>query len=212
LLRDFPPGCTLATLIDHVRGEHLPDRLVVSVAVNGQHFGDPELQAGLSCPLNAGDQVDLESGDRRSVACEALRGVAAELEELGELQPTVAEQLNAGQTVQAIEQISDFVHAWQACRTAVVQCSGILGRDLTQEQSEGRSIRDHIAELAEKLRGLRAALQAHDLVLLADLIHYEMPDLCARWHDLLISLADTVEQGAVAVAAPNVAAGLPTGR
>ena len=191
---DLTPGCSLQGLIDNVREELPAGHLVVSVTVNGREFGENDLIDELSRPLDTEDQVDLESGDRLALSADALRGVAEQLAETGRLQPEIADQLNAGQVAQAVGRIGEFVQTWQACQNAVVQCSGLVGRDLTQEQFAGRSIEDYLGELVERLRDIRDALDARDMVLLADLIHYEVPDLCQTWHDLLLSLAEGLQE------------------
>lgn len=189
---DFADGCTLEALLDQVRGADLDDRLVVSVAVNGKSCGQRELDSSLTQPLGNADQVDLQSGDRYTVSADALRGIAGRLAEIGELQPEVADQLNSGDVVDAVGRIGEVVGVWQASCDAIVQCSGLLGRDLTKEVFDGRSVEASLTELVGRLRELRDALEARDMVLLADLIHYELPELCTTWHDLLTGLADRV--------------------
>jgi hypothetical protein len=192
---DFAPGSSLQTLIDHLRGMQSDDRLVVSVAVNGHRYGERDLEDGLTQPLGANDQVDVESGNRCEVAAEALRGIAAQLADAESLQAEIAGQLNSGQVAEAVRRFGEFLQVWQACRTALVQGSGLVGRDLTGESFDGRAVQEYLAELADKLRELRGAFEARDMVLLADLIHYEMPALCQTWHNVLLSLAEGIEAG-----------------
>jgi len=71
----------------------------------------------------------------------------------------------------------------------VAQCSGLLERDLTVAECAGRPLREHLAELADRLRELRGACEARDVVWLGDLLTYEMPELCQRWQALLGELA-----------------------
>ena len=196
--REFTPGCTLQTLIDELRGDLCDGRLVVSVAVDGHDCDESELEDRLTQPLGAEAQVDLESGDRCALSVAALRYIGMELRDAGQRQADVADQLNAGQTAEAVGQIGEFVQTWQTCRTAVVQCSGLLGRNLTEETFNGQTVERWLADLVQRLREVRDALDARDMVLLADLIHYEMPALCETWHNLLMSLADGIAD-AVAV-------------
>ncbi len=189
---DFASADTLQALIDRVRAEHLPDRLVVSVAVNGQLLLPEDLDARLSQPPAPQDQVDLESGDPRAISADALRQAAEQLAAAGQAQQEVADQLNAGQVAEALERVGELVGVWQAGQQVVVRCCALLGEDLTAVEYGDRPIREHFSELAEKLRELRDAFEARDMVLLADLLHYEMPPLCDTWHGLLTHLADAV--------------------
>jgi hypothetical protein len=192
LLLPPSPGSTLRTLIDQVRADLPPDRLVVSVVRNGELLIDRELEEWLARPLSAADRVDLATADRRELTAEALREVAGRIGAAGREQERLAGQLNRGQTTEAVGQFSAFVASFQACRQVIAQSSDLLGRDLTAESSEGRTVGAHLEELAERLREVRDALEAGDYVLLADLLHYELPPLCQTWARLLESLADSI--------------------
>ncbi len=196
LRRDFTPGCTLQEVIDVTRTQLDDSRLVVGVTVNGQDYQERELEAELPQPLATDAQVDLETADRLGVAVGALRGMAAELAEAATAQMEIAGQLNQGQVAEGVRRIGEFVRTWQACRNVVVQCGALVGQDLVNRGVEGGTVAEHLTELAQRLRGLRDALDARDMVLLADLTHYEMPELCTKWQKLLLSLADAVADGA----------------
>jgi hypothetical protein len=189
---NFTSADTLQALIDRVRAKHLRDRLVVSVAVNGQVLLPEDLDARLSQPPAAEDQIDLESGDPRAIAADALRHAAEQLAAAGRAQQEVADQLNAGQVAEALGRVGESVGVWRAGQQVVVRCCALLGEDLTAVEYGGRPIREHLSELAEKLRELRDAFEARDMVLLADLLHYEMPSLCQTWHGLFTHLADII--------------------
>ena len=191
---DFAPGCTLMDLIDRVRSQQPEERLIVSVSVNGNRYGENELGAGLARPLAGDEQVDLETEDRCTVAADALRAIAAEIAEAAKSHADIADRLSSGEAAEAIRQIGNFVNVWNSCTAVITQCGGLLGRDLTDAEHGGRNVRDSLAELAGRLRDLRDALEARDTVMLADLMHYEMPGLCETWQDVLTTLASVVEQ------------------
>jgi hypothetical protein len=190
---ELAPGMALRDVIDRARTELIPGRLVVSVAVNGVRLAEDELEIHLAQAVTEGDQIDLESGDPQTLAAEALRGVADEIAAAGRRAPQIADQLDRGESAEGVRQISELVQAWQMCNTAIVQCSGLVGCDLTQGQLDGQSMREGLTELVAKLRELRDALEARDLVLLADLLHYEVPAVCETWHGVLIALAAQVQ-------------------
>ena len=197
---EFAPGCTLMELIERVRNQQPQERLIVSVAVNGNTYGEDELGAGLAQVLTGNEQVDLETDDRSRVAADALRAMAAELAEATRSHSDIADRLGTGDTAEAIRQIGEFVNVWNTCTTAITQCSGLLGRDLTAVEHGGQSVRANLGELAERLRELRDALEARDTVMLADLMHYEIPGLGETWQDVLATLASAAEQPASAKA------------
>jgi hypothetical protein len=189
---NFAPGSTLQEVIDQTRVQLDASRLVVGVTVNGQDFQDRQLEAELPQPLTPDAQVDLETADRLTVAVGALRAMAAEMADAARLQTEIARQLNAGQIAEGVRRIGDFVRSWQTCRNVVVQCSALTGRNLLHVKFDGATVAESLLELVERLRGLRDALEARDIVLLTDLAHYEMPNLCTRWEKLMLNLADSV--------------------
>jgi hypothetical protein len=194
--RTFAPDATLQGVLDQVRPDLRAGRLFVAVAIDGRECTQPQLEELLSKPVEADSQVDLESGDRVGLAVTALRCVSDELGEAGQRQEQVAGLLHAGQVAEAIRRVGEVVQTWQTARDVVVQCGGLIERDLTAEQFQGRSVDEWLLELIERLRELRDALDARDMVILGDLMQYEMPGLCSTWHDLLNSLADDIAEAA----------------
>jgi hypothetical protein len=58
---------------------------------------------------------------------------------------------------------------------------------------EGRAVKACLRDLVDKLTDVRAALEAHDVVILADLVRYELPALAQTWHAILNHLAAQTE-------------------
>lgn len=201
---DFAPQQTLQTLLDEVRASLRAERLLVAVARDGQELTGDELNQSLNAPLGATRQVDVESGSRRDVAAEALRDIAARIEQVGSEQVEIAAELNAGRREQAMQRFSPFLETWQTAQRAIMQCSEVLGQDLTRIESNGASIQTHLNSLADNLRELRRAFQAGDMVLLSDVLEYELPPLCQRWTVLLNGLAETLQTDAAARAQGEV--------
>ena len=96
----FAPDCTLQMLVEQVRAQH-DNRLIVSIAVNGQRLADDDLDASLPQPLALDSQIDLESGDTRQVVGDALRELAQQFEDAGQRHGEIAERLVAGDPLKA---------------------------------------------------------------------------------------------------------------
>ena len=195
--RIFPSSDSLQTLIDEVRRAYLGDRMVVSVAFDGRQLLDQELSEKLGKQLEQVTRIDLASADRHELVCAALREVACDLDKVASGQADIADKLSSGVMSDAVGTFGEFLQVWQTCQKAVVECSGLLGDDLTQMQAGGKLVREHLDVLADKLRELRDAFEAQDTVLLSDLFQYEMPETCRAWRDILNELADAIaKQGA----------------
>jgi len=189
---DFAPEQTLQSVLDGVGTKLASDRLVVAVARDGRELTGEALDRALTGQLGATAQVDVESATRQEVAADALRDVAARIEQVGAEQAQIAAELNAGRSEQAIQRLSPFLETWQAAQRTILQCCHVLQRDLTTFEHDGRSLQEHLGSLADSLRELRRAFQAGDMVLLADVLEYELPPLCQRWCALLTDLAASV--------------------
>ncbi len=104
----------------------------------------------------------------------------------------IADRLNSGEIAEAMNEFTGFVEVWQVVRDTLLQSCEVLGRDLTLHEHEGMSLLLHLGQVSETLRELRNTLDNRDFVLLADLIHYEVPPMCEKWGAILRGLGDAV--------------------
>jgi len=195
LTEAFPESGTLREVVEQVRQEHLSDRIVVSVVFDGRQLDDEEVGRCLVETLDEVQRVDFCSAEPRRLAADTLREVGRTLGAVGAEQAGVADKLHAGQVSDAVTQFSDFVQNWQICQKAILECSGLLGQDLTAIEFNGRPVGAYLDDLAERLRELRDAFENRDMVLLADMIEFELPETCRTWETILGHLADTIMCG-----------------
>jgi len=186
------PDCSLQTLLDRIRAT-CPDRLIVSVAINGRSLADAELQEALHQPVAADAQVDLHTSEARELVADALRGLALEFGQARRRCGDLARRLTGGESASALRDIGECIGLWQTCHRVLGQCGGLLGNNLVTYQHADQPVQHWFEQVIEKLVEVRQALEAHDLVLLADLVRYELPTLCETWRDLLNDLAAQVQ-------------------
>ncbi len=183
-------GLTLQALIDQVRAGFLSDRIVVGVRVDGQPLNGEHLGQRLGETLPGVSQLDLESADPIDLAAAALRELTDQLGDARDGLSQIAAQIQAGKPDAALDDFRGFLGVWRNSQTALRECSQLLGRDLTRDEVGGQMLLDHIEQLSGKLRELRDAFEARDMVLLSDLVEYEMPELCQAWQGHFQVLAD----------------------
>ncbi|MEW6198804.1 MAG: hypothetical protein AB1601_09095 [Planctomycetota bacterium] len=190
----FRPGCKLQAVVDQVRS-HMSSakRIIVSVAVNGERLDDDVLTETLERPVESDAQVDLESSEPAELVERAFRGLAESFSQAADGIDPMADGLKSSDPTRAMHDVGDFVTLWQTAYRAIAQCSGLLNRDLTACEFEGQPVIQCIATLVDRLSELRGALEARDMVLLADLVRYELQPLARSWQALLISLAEQVQ-------------------
>ena len=151
------------------------------------------LSTRLSQPLQGTQKVELVSADPRLLATEALRELSKNLEATAEAQAAVAEHLQAGETAAGINGSASFSRHGRSASTRCANANRVLGTDLTQRNACGGPIYEHVEALNNRLRELRDAFESRDMVLLADIVQYELPELCRTWRDILSELADAVD-------------------
>ncbi|TWT41850.1 hypothetical protein RAS1_29730 [Phycisphaerae bacterium RAS1] len=189
LAEQFPPQSTLGEVIDRVREKVADDRLIVAVSLDGRTCAEPELNDLLAAPLTAESQVDLELGSRGSVVADALRVAAGALTDAEQVRTEATAALHAGRTAEGVSRLGEFARIWQGAVQTVIHGGRLVGSDWTGREHEGRPVAALLSEFHTALASLRDALEAHDMVGLADALHYEFPPLAAGWRSLLESLA-----------------------
>lgn len=187
-----PPAapCTLGELLEAIRAQQPAERLITRVALNGEALTEANAPALLAGQLAGDDQVDVETGESLGVVADALREVAGALREAAEAAPAVAVRLNTGDVAGGMRDVSELVTVWQNGQLAVSQAGNLLQRDLADSVIEGRRVGEYLQDLITRLTEVRDAMRAGDMVLMADLLHYEMPTLCETWSRVLAGLAD----------------------
>ncbi|MBN2448017.1 MAG: hypothetical protein JXO22_14900, partial [Phycisphaerae bacterium] len=143
-------------------------------------------------------QIDLESQHRNVIASDAFRTVAEQIGEIGRQQAGIAEEIEAGKVSEAVLRIAEFVTAWQLAQQVLVQNCRLTQQSLLEREYDGQPIIEHLKTLLERLTDIREALEAQDMVMLADIVHYETPGLCEAWAGMLNHLADQLSEAVAA--------------
>ncbi len=197
------PGCTLQELIDGLLQSELEERLVIAISFDGRRLGDEELTDRLRQPLPENTQLALESSTPAQLVASVLQSLATGFADAAGAFPDIADRLAGDDAPAAIHEVGRSLETWQTCYRALAQCGSLLQRDLLEGRCGDRSMSVYIAELTDKLNELRRALEARDVVLLGDLVRYELPPLAKQWQDLLTHLAEQVAEEENAPATRN---------
>jgi len=199
----FEPGETLQTLVSDVRGAHLGSRMVVSIMIDGRELAGDELSARLDQPVEGVAQIELISAEPHELVASAFREVSLLLAQIGADHEALADQMQSGETSNAVAKFGELLQVWQTCQQAVAEGSSMLSRDMTSMTASDRTVREHLDALADTLRELRGAFEANDMILLSDMFRYEMPDTCRTWQNILTELAEQIEPSMESVSPPN---------
>lgn len=183
---------SLAALLDASRDVLPADHIIVSVRVNGEELVNETLAAQLGAGVAPDAQVDLESAPRGVVVAEALRGLLDRLAALEDYAPELATRLRTRSATVFSGELNPFLECWQDVTRTLSDGGALLERDLTTLPAGNLS--EALATLSTTLRDLRSALDARDVVFIADILEYEQPAQLAHWRAALASIADHIEQ------------------
>ncbi len=183
---------SLAALLDASRSVLPDDHIIVSVRVNGEELVNDALATQLTTAVAADAQIDLESAPRGSVVAEALRGLLDRLAALEDYAPEFATKLRTRAASVCSGELNPFLECWQDVTRTLSDGGALLQRDLTA--LSGESLAEALAALSATLRDLRSAVDARDVVFIADILEYEQPAQLAQWRSALARIADQVER------------------
>lgn len=192
LATTFPTGSTLQGVIDAVRAQTAGDRLVIAVALNGEHLAVETLDDLLSKPLGDDDSVELESRARRDLAREAFEELGAAFEGVRWKHAEIADRIAEGQHAEAVRDVGTYVELWRNCQQGLRQCSELLSEDLTAYEYHGLPLVEYLKSAVQVLMQVRAALESQDYVALTDVVRYELPMLSETWGGICGELASYV--------------------
>lgn len=185
----LPADSTLQQLINSVDGPALAGRLIVGVSINGAPLLGSSLGERLACPVSEQDDIALVSEGRQKLASGALFEAADALERLQPLLDQLAANVTAGR---AADTLPEALAAWQVVPQTLQAAMQLTGFDAERAEFDGRPITAHLGTLVEKLGDLRDAFQSQDTVYVADLLRYEMPEMCVHWAGVLRHVGECV--------------------
>lgn len=169
-------------------------RVVVEVCVDGapwtaSEIGSPDLSR------RTADEISLVSTDLRELVAETLTGAAGALTEADDLQRAAAKGIQANEHAPAMQKLGEALSIWSSVREAVVKACEATRIDLEALRIGDESVRTSVDLLHDRLRTVRAALEADDPVALSDTLLYDLPETVVAWREMIQGLVDHVRAG-----------------
>lgn len=183
------------------------DRLVVGIGCDGVTIPEPELSQTLDRAVNGIERLELRSERLSSLVLGALRQAAGLLTELQISREAIANALAEARAAEAMKSLGEFMRTWSQTLSAVERCAEAMQISLDDLSIAGRSVTEHVGDVALALRSLKDGLTAQDFVIVADQMRYEMPATIDAWHAVLRAMIEHVESRAMTAAGPLPADG-----
>ena len=188
-------GAVLQTLqpeLDAGTGVQGGMRIVIGVKVGGQVFDGPTLTTRMTEPVGP-LTVEITTAIRDDLARTTIGKLAALVEFLGPKHHAIAALLEQGQAPIALRDLGELLSAWQQVQLTFEGLTKLLKIDLTRQLVGARPAADLLDEFHAQLQEVAKALQAQDMVLLGDVLQYELDTGLAHWNDVLATLLGIVD-------------------
>ena len=172
-------------------------KVIVKVELDGTCLNGPAFTQSQSALIGT-RRVGISTADQTELARAMIGKLAALIEYLGPQHRQVAALIEQNQTAKAMAQLGQVLSAWQQIQHAFSNLLSMLDLRLENLVVVERPAGDLIADFSRQLGEMQTALQNQDMVLLTDILQYEMDGAIANWTNLLALLLGIVD-GVVAV-------------
>lgn len=170
-------------------------RIIVKVEVDGQELSGQEISNGATYSI-VDRSVKLATADQKQLSLTLLGKMHALIEFLGQQHQQVAVSIEKGQQAVAFKQLTEVLNAWQQVHMAYTGLINMLKLDLATMMIGERSGQDVMQQFSQQLREIAEALQKKDMVLLGDILQYEMDNAIQNWNELLAATLGAVDPDA----------------
>ncbi len=167
-------------------------KVIVKVELDGTCLNGPALTESQSAPIGC-RRVGISTADQTELARAMIGKLAALIEYLGPQHHQVAALIEQNQTTRALTQLGQVLSAWQQIEQAFSSLMCMLDLRLEKLAVVERPAGELIAEFSRQLSEMQTALENRDMVLLTDILQYEMDAATANWTSLLALLLGIVD-------------------
>lgn len=186
LLADATLGDAMAWLQESIATS---GKVVIKVEMDGQTLQGPALQTARSWPIRQ-RVIAFSTADERTLARTTIGKLAALIEYLHGQHVDTAQLLEQNQTPKALAKLGEIISAWSQIHTAYSNMITMLRLDLKKLPVRQLTADQVLANFASQLVSMQQALQNQDMVMLADILQYEMDGAIETWVSLLEATMD----------------------
>ena len=187
---------TLGDLIEAVQDAATDkNEVIVGVVLNGETLNPDTQTAQQARELEPDDRIEFAVQDAWVLLTAALEETRSGLPELKEKLEQVAASLQAGSRQEAFSLFSECLMHWRQVVHLFQVSQACLGYDPKEIEVEGRSLDTLNEELLTTLQQTKEAMEHGDLVMLSDLIEYELANQLRQEETLLEHLIGLVPGG-----------------
>jgi hypothetical protein len=195
----LPDATTLADALFFAQNRLPASRIITKIQLDGTDLEGASLAEARPRSL-AGHTLTLVSADRHEMSLGMIGRLAALIEWLAPQHKQVAALLEKGDQAAAFQGLGRIFSTWQTIQAGYGNLAKINSLTLSLLPVRSLHAEALMNEFVGHLGEMQTALQNRDLVMLADILQYEMDGAVANWMSLLEATLAVV-QGETAAAA-----------
>jgi len=185
-------GRTVGETLDLIRAELPEGRVIVNVQLNGETLDATNLALHRQTAIDA-QNLAVETTPKAELARATIGKIAALIEWLHPRHAETAALFEKGQHTAGLEKLKELLSAWGQIQAAYSGLVTLMGLDLATLQVGERSANGVLSDFAGQLSEIQNALVNQDMVLLADVLQYEVDNIVTSWVALLEATLARVE-------------------
>ena len=185
---------SLATALETVVADaQRRGRIVIEVKADGILLSDDALGDPSTAPSTV-QQLQVTSADPRVLIRQTVLDAVEALDQAKVQQARAAEQIQTGETEEALRTLQFAFVTWQACRDVVDRGAAILGVKLDSLTLPGTdaTFPEATSSLLLHLAQVKSALTEQDWSALSDIVGFDLDADAATWRALLTAFAEHV--------------------
>lgn len=188
---DFTEGKSLDEALRYVQTDICDGhRFVVRVTCDGQEILADDMEDVLRKPADSFERLELFTSTKGSLVAEAMKEAHASLEQTDRACREAGELLSQGKTAEGIEALGECLAVWQQIHEAVAKSFQLLALKTDSITIQDEPLEVVLGKPRDILTQVKEALESRDMILLADLLIYDLTEVTAQWLAIVNRLRD----------------------
>lgn len=188
---DFTEGRSLDEALRYVQTDICSgDRFVVRITCDGQEILADDMDDVLRKPADSFERLELFTNTKGGLVAEAMKEAHASLEQTDRACREAGELLSQGKTAEGIEALGECLAVWQQIHEAVAKSFQLLALKTDSITIQDEPLEVVLGKPRDILTQVKEALESRDMILLADLLIYDLTEVTAQWLAIVNRLRD----------------------
>lgn len=182
LPQKYDKNTTLNELVDQLLQGHLTkEEVITAISVNGKTLSGQEESEYLPQSLKSFESIDLKSQSNLELAFDALNSCTGYIDVLTEKIQDLVLLYQDNKVDEANEKFSDIIEIVDLFVQLMTKINRTLKSQLGNKFQKSDSVQNLEIHLLSIIKGLLPAKENNDVIMLCDLLEYELIDNLTQW-------------------------------